>query len=115
MKLEDCTKKELLFIIERLRSHALNSDKYFLKTALLEVEERRENKKIDEADRLLNYSTQKQKEYYDLLTPYEGESILNIPDPVLRKADAAMKEAQEADKKWAKLMGLDKKGAVRHG
>lgn len=50
---------------------------------------------------------QKRREYISLLAPYKGKHILDIPHNVLEKADKAMKAAKEADKKYAKLMGLE--------
>ncbi len=40
------------------------------------------------------------------MSPYEEKSLLDIPDSVFVKADAAMKEAQAADRKWNRLMGI---------
>ncbi len=108
MTLKDCTKEELIFIIKRLQFYSL-SDSYFIDIALRDVEEERENKKLAEAKRLSDYSAQKRQECIDLLAPYEGKRILDIPDSVIKKADSAMKAAQAADKKWNNLMGITKK------
>lgn len=107
MTLKDCTKEELIFIIKRLQFYSL-SDSHYVNLALRDVEEERENKKLAEAKRLSKYSAQKRQEYIDLLAPYEGKRILDIPDSVIKKADSAMKAAQAADKKWNKLTGITK-------
>ena len=48
MKLKDCTKEELIYVIERLQLYN-PSQKHFLFRALNDVEMRREEKKFDEA------------------------------------------------------------------
>lgn len=105
MKLKDCTKDELIFVIERLQLYN-PSQKHFLFRALNDVEMRRKEKKFDEAKRISAYSSQKRQEYIDLLAPYEGKRLGDIPTSVLERADAAMKEAQKADSKWNRIMGI---------
>ncbi len=112
--LKDCTKEELIIIIERLQFYNF-SNSYYVNRALLDVEEERENKRLAEAKRLSNYAAQKRQEYIALLAPYEGKRILDIPDSVIEKADATMKAAQAADSKWNKLMGITKRKAGRKG
>lgn len=113
--LKDCTKEELIFIIKRLQFYSLSGDSYYVDRALRDVEDERESKRFAEAKRLSSYAAQKRQEYIDLLAPYEGKRILDIPDSVIKKADAAMKAAREADSKWNKLMGITKRKAGRKG
>ena len=40
----------------------------------------------------------------ELLTPYEGKPILDIPADVLDHASAILEGAQMLDKKWSRLM-----------
>ena len=110
MTLKDCTKEELLFVIKRLQFYMLSGSDHYVKIALCDVEERRDEKKNKEAQRLLALAHQKRQEYIDLLSPYEGRRLLDIPDSVFARADAAMKEAQAADRKWNRLMGICIKG-----
>ena len=42
----------------------------------------------------------------ELLTPYEGKPILDVPADVLDYASAILEGAQMLDKKWCKLMKL---------
>lgn len=67
---------------------------------------KREEKKIEEAGKISAYAYQKRQEYIDLLAPYEGKRLVDIPASILERADAAMKEAQKADSKWSKIMGI---------
>lgn len=105
MTLNDCTKAELIFVIERLQLWN-QSQTHFVQCALNDVEEQRDKKKLEEAEKLSAYACKRRQEYIDLLAPYEGKRLIDIPDSVIKKADAAMKEAQKADSKWNKIMGL---------
>lgn len=107
MTLKNCTKEELIFVIERLELYN-PSQKYFVQRALNDVKMQREEKKIDEAKRISDYAFQKRQEYIDLLAPYEGKPLSDIPASVLEKAYSAMKEAQKADRKWNKIMGFSR-------
>ena len=42
----------------------------------------------------------------ELLTPYEGKPILDIPADVLDHASAILEEAQALEEKWNGLMKL---------
>ena len=105
MKLKDCTKEELIFLIERLQFYSLSGD-YYVQRALGDVEEEREARKLREARRLSALQNQKMQEYISLMRPYEGRSLMDVPEDVLNRADAAIKEARSADMKWRKLMGI---------
>ncbi len=109
MILKDCTKEELIFVINKLQLYNL-SNEHYIQLALRDVEAERDRRKFDEAKRLSDYSFQKRQEYIDLLTPYEGKRLVDIPASVLEKADVAIREAQKADCKWNKIMGIS--GAV---
>jgi len=45
VKLKDCTKEELIFVIERLQFYSLSGD-YYVQRALGDVEEEREARKL---------------------------------------------------------------------
>jgi len=101
-----CTKAELLRVIDRARRHGLSD--WAIKAALNDLELERLHKSTEEADRLNEFAHGKRMEYCDLMKPYDGWLIKEIPLDVLEKADALLKQAQEADRKWNKLMGVQK-------
>lgn len=105
MKLKDCTKEELIFVIERLQLYTLSGTEY-VQRALEDVEMRREERKHEEARRLAALQNQKMQEYISLMRPYEGRSLMDVPEDVLDQADAAIKEAHSTDMRWRKLMGI---------
>ena len=57
---------------------------------------------------LIQFSNEKRMEYIDLMRPYDGWKFIDIPLDVLKKAQAALKQAEEAEHKWEKLLGLQK-------
>ena len=63
-------------------------------------------KKLNEADRLNEESARLRQQAAELLTPYEGKPILDVPADVLDYASAILEGAQMLDKKWCKLMKL---------
>lgn len=105
MKLKDCTRDELIFVIKRLQMYSLSGG-HCIHLALRDVEEEREARKRREARQLADLQAQKMQEYIALMRPYEGMSLMDVPEDVIDRADAAMKEARAADMKWRKLMGF---------
>ena len=102
MTLKQCTKAELLWVIDRACKHNLSD--WAVKAALRDLELEKIRKSTDEADRLAQLAHDKRMEEIDLLKPYEGWLIKDIPLEVLEKAIKLQKQAEETDRKWEKLM-----------
>lgn len=105
MTLEQCSKADLVWIINRMCMY--HSGKRELNRALNELDYEKEKAKIDEADEYAEVSYAKRQAYIDLLKPYYGMKFGDIPVHVLEKAAELQKQADAADQKWAKLMGVD--------
>ncbi len=75
-----------------------------IERALNELEFERNQKRLDEAKRVHEKSARLRQQYVELLTPYEGKPILDVPADVLDHASAILEEAQMLDKKWSRLM-----------
>lgn len=99
MTLQQCTKAELLWVIDRACEYEL-SDRA-IKAALDDLE-------LEKIRTLIQFSNEKRMEYIDLMRPYDGWKFIDIPLDVLKKAQAALKQAEEAEHKWEKLLGLQK-------
>ena len=106
MTLKDCTKAELLWLIDWMCTHSMFRHDIEIERALNALEFEREQKKLDEADRLNEESARLRQQAAELLTPYEGKPILDVPADVLDYASAILEGAQMLDKKWCKLMKL---------
>ena len=104
MRLSDCTKADLLWIIKTMCKYDL-SDRT-LRLALNDLAYEKERERIDRADQLVKTARDASQRYIELLKPYEGMPILDVPLDVLNQADAALAESRAANKQWAKLMGV---------
>ena len=104
MTLEQCSKADLLWIVDRMCMYGLC--KRELKRALDDLDYKKEKARIDEADKYAKLAHEKRQAYIELLHPYDGMKWGNIPISVLKKAAELQKQADAADKKWAKLMGV---------
>lgn len=104
MTLQQCTRADLLFVIDRMCRHSLN--KWELEQALNDLAHEKEIARIEEAKKYAKLANDARKEYISTLAPYDGMKLLDIPMEVLKKADALQKQAAAADRKWAKLMGI---------
>lgn len=83
MTVKDCTKEELLLIISRL---SFGSNKHILDRALSDIKFQREQRNIDESQRLFKEGVEELKAYHATLEPYQGKSIGSIPQTVVDKA-----------------------------
>ena len=98
VKLEKCSKPELIWVIRRMCQYALSERE--LRLALNDLKYKRESDRIEKANALLT------EQYIDLLRLYEGKAIKDIPPKTLERADAALSRARAADRAWRKLMGV---------
>lgn len=107
MKLSDCTKADLLWIIKTMCKYDL-SDRN-LRLALNDLEYEKEQERLARADQALQASSAASQRYVELLKPYEGMPLIEVPMDVLKQADAALAESHAANMQWAKLMGVKMK------
>ena len=107
MNLSDCTKADLLWLIKTMCKYDL-SDRN-LRLALNDLEYEKEQERFDRAKQLLQVSSAASQRYIELMKPYEGMPLFEVPMDVLQQADAALAESHAANKQWAKLMGVKMK------
>ena len=106
MKLKDCTKGELLWVIDHMKKNSFGVIDHSIRNALDDLEYKREMDRIDQAKQLADTARKARMEYAELLKPYEGKKLTEIPLDVLKKADEAMRRAREVNKKWYRIMGI---------
>lgn len=108
MTVNQCTKAELLRVIDRL-CFLSPVNESLLQGALSEVECERFKKQAAESDRLNKLSYEKRTAAITLLKPYR--TYAEAPLDVLEKAQALFSEADKADNAWYKLNGfMNRKG-----
>lgn len=100
MTLKDCTKEELIFIINRLSW--LNES--HLQTILHDVEYERVKKKLEEAEKLNRVASDYRQKFNEILKKHKDKKLTDIPLSEIKEAEHYLKEAEKADKKYEKLM-----------
>ncbi len=104
MNLSDCTKADLLWLIKQICKDELSDHR--LQWALNDLEWEKERERLDRADQARQAASAASQRYVELLKPYEGMPLTDVPMDVLQQADVAMAESRAANKQWAKLMGV---------
>lgn len=99
MKLTNCTKAELIFVVERLAQSSP-----LLPVVLFEVKLRRMEDINGKADVQIQIVAEARQRACDLLYPYRGQPTVSIPEQVLEEAASAMADADRADRRWEELM-----------
>lgn len=80
-----------------------------LQRALNDLEWEKEQDRLARADQALQTASAASQRYIELLEPYEGMPLIEVPMDVLKQADAALAESRAANAQWAKLMGVKMK------
>lgn len=112
-KLQRLTKAELIWVILELERRSLvMSDLPFI---LRDLEIRKLEKQEQEADRLLNIAAEKRMAYCELMKPYDGKRLVDIPQETIEKASRLLEEAEEAGRKWDRMMGMPKSRKRKDG
>ena len=99
-------------ILELERRSLVMSDLPFI---LRDLEIRKLEKQEQEADRLLNIAAEKRMAYCELMKPYDGKRLVDIPQETIEKASRLLEEAEEAGRKWDRMMGMPKSRKRKDG
>ena len=85
MTLEECTKAELIQIINSLTIRLFDKDDFYLSSCLSDIAWNRERKKFDEAKRYSEYAKRKRQEFIKIMQSHRGRMI-NMSTKEIRKA-----------------------------
>jgi acyl-CoA reductase-like NAD-dependent aldehyde dehydrogenase len=107
LKPSDLTKAELLQVVEMLAEAA---NEYYLDRALGRIEMQRNDAHYARCKKLIDEERRHTEAYFELLRPYDGQPITNIPLDVAKRAQAEWEKARSAGKEWDKLNGIRQKG-----
>lgn len=107
-KLSSLSKADLIQLIDILRKDVPFVDRQ-IGRALNELEYEKYLKRIAAANAISAESSAKMEKTLELLAPYDGKRICDIPDDILSAAAALQKEAWALDRKWSKLMKIEGK------
>lgn len=83
MNLSDCTKADLLWIIKTMCKYDLSGCN--LRLALNDLEYEKEQERLDRADQLAKTAFAASQRYIELIKPYEGMPLTDVPMDVLNR------------------------------
>ncbi len=109
LKPSDLTKAELLQVVEMLAEAA---NEYYLDRALGRIEMQRNDAHYARCRKLIDEEQKHYAAYFDLLRPYEGKPIVDVPTDVLERAQAEFDKARAAGQEWNRRNGIKLKGMV---
>ena len=107
LKPNDLTKAELLQVVEML---AFGANEYYLDRALGRIEMQRNDAHHERCVKLIDEERKHYAAYFDLLRPYEGKPIADVPPDVLKRAQAELDKARAAGQEWNRRNGIKLKG-----
>lgn len=107
VNLQKCTKEELLFLIDRMRHYNVGDNLFcFARRDLVNERLMRRERLAQEQSEIARDA---RDQYCEIMKPYDGKCILDIPQDVLDQGAALLAKAETADKKWTRLMGINRK------
>ena len=109
LKPSDLTKAELLQVVEML---AMEAGPYYLDRALGRIEMQRNDAHYAKCKKLIYEEQKHYAAYFDLLRPYEGKPIVDVPPDVLEQAQAELDKARSAGQEWNRRNGIKLKERV---
>lgn len=109
-RLKKCTKAELLHIIDSFRRHSLGSADWIIDMAFSDLAFKKEQRRLDEADKINEEIKEYDDQYRALLAPYDGKKLGEIPISIVKRASALAKKSRELNERWFRLMDIDVPG-----
>lgn len=109
LKPSDLTKAELLQVVEML---AMETGPYYLDRALGRIRLQRNDAHHERCMKLIDEERKHYAAYFDLLRPYEGKPIADVPTDVLKQAQAELDKARAAGQEWNRRNGIKLKGMI---
>lgn len=106
-RLKKCSRADLLVIIDRFRRHSLSRANWILEMAFEDVAFEKEQRRLDLADSINQKIRATDEKCAELLRPYEGRQISEVPIEITHQAATLMAESRSLNERWFKLMGVD--------
>lgn len=110
LKPSDLTKAELLQVVEML---ADATGEYYLDRSLGCIEMQRNDAHYEKLRKLIDEERKHSAAYFELLCPYDGQPMKEIPLAVLEKAKIELEKAKAAGREWDRLSGINKKSGKK--
>lgn len=101
--LQKYSKSDLIWIIKAMQAHMLWPE---LDCILADLEYKKEQSRLNQAQKLSSKAYDLTLAYNALIAPFKGKSGRDIPDAVNTQALALLKQINQADREWRKLMRI---------
>lgn len=101
LNLKKYTKEDLIWMLERLCTFGNEGT---LNMLIADLELKKNSEKLNKCDELSKEAARCRQIYIDLLRPYDGMSLREVPREVLEEATKAIEKAQKLDKEWDRLI-----------
>ena len=106
-KLRKLSKEDLIWCILEYEKHNLGWPS--IDAILADLKYKKDIENIERCKKLGKEAHDKTMEYCDLIAPYTGKPLTEIPTPVWNQAVKLLREAEAADKEWDRLSGIRRK------
>lgn len=106
-KLRKLIKDDLIWCIFEMEKQSLGYPS--ISSILSDLEHKKTMDNIDRCEKLAKQAHEKRMAYNDLIAPYVGAPITEIPKHVFDEAVELLREAEAADKEWFRLSGIKEK------
>ena len=106
-RLKKCSKADLLAIVDSFRRHSLSRANWILEMAFCDVDYEKEQRRLDMADSINQKIRATDEKCAELLRPYEGRQISDIPIEITHQAATLMAESRSLNERWLRLMGIE--------
>lgn len=103
-KLQKLSKADLIWCILEYEKHNLGWPS--VSAILADLKYKKDIEKIDRCEKLAKQSHEKRLAYNDLIAPYVGKPVAEVPKPVFDQAVELLREAEAADEEWYRLSGI---------
>lgn len=106
-KLRRLSKDDLIWCILEMEKHNFGFPSIF--SILSDLEYKKTMGNIDCCEKLAKQAHEKRMAYNDLIAPYVGKPITDMPKQVFDKAVELLREAEAADKEWFRLSEIEQR------
>lgn len=104
--LRDLTKEELIYCIEHTLERN-SSAKFWFERRLIDIADKRRRKKLKEDEEKGNRWISLLKEYEELLKPYKGAKIGDLPADIIEKGAKLEREIKKAQEEYFDTFGQE--------
>ena len=103
-KLRKLSKSDLIWCILEYEKHYLGWPS--VDAILADLKHKKTMDNINRCEKLAKQAHEKRMAYNNLIAPYVGKPITDMPEQVFDKAVELLREAEAADKEWFLLSGI---------